>query len=376
LKQEVYYKFTNKNMFLSGNGGLSSNYRSDVEFRVHEGEEFETHGWPYRLAYPLVIFTIIWALCKKITYRLLWGEDPDTNCFLYDWEGSQGEKVKKNSASWKALDLLYSYESNFDYRSLSNWWNNLWNTIETFWMTSRNGQAVRNRFIISKRLLRKEIKRAAENRDITKILSLASGSAEAIIQVVAEMNQQLSGTKVQAHLVDIKRGALEKAKEMACKHEVRDRVTVEQTTVGNILDAVASPAPIEPRHSAPRRGKLLSPDSLRWSAADLGEYQPIISEMFGFLDYLPDEKAKQYMKQIQVIMNDEGVFLTCNILPNLEMFFLSFVVDWYMLYRSKKELAELPLRSGFKTASVHIEPEGIHGSVVARKNTRSRPRPS
>jgi len=354
-------------MFFFSYGSVGSNCRRDIDFKVHEGEEFETTRWPYFVALPLFFIATLEAAIKKGICSLLWGSTPDVNSWLVDRNETKSQYVGDHSATWRVLDFLYNHESSQDYTSLSDWFHAPWSTLDEFWVSNRNAQAVRNRFIITKRLLRKEIERAAENKDVIKILSLASGSAEALIQVVAEMNQRLD-TTVQAHLVDVKRGALEKAEELACKHGVRDKITVEQTTVGSSLDGISGSKFLERRHSAPRREKLLILDSVQWSVSDLGKYEPDICEMIGFLDYLPDQKARKYMKQIRVIMDDEGSFLTCNIFRNLEMYFLMLVVNWYMLYRSKGGLAELPLKSGFQASDVHIEPQCIHGIVVAQKS--------
>jgi hypothetical protein len=63
----------------------------------------------------------------------------------------------------------------------------------------------------------------------------------------------------------------------------------------------------------------------------------------------------------------EGFFLTCHIHPNMESYFLRYVINWDMLYRTKHQLEDLLVEGGFLSAELHTEPHLIHSVAVAQK---------
>ncbi|MFA5318880.1 MAG: hypothetical protein WC387_00765, partial [Candidatus Paceibacterota bacterium] len=60
-------------------------------------------------------------------------------------------------------------------------------------------------------------------------------------------------------------------------------------------------------------------------------------------------------------------YLTCNIAPNFEQHFLKWVINWPMIYRSPRELADVIEQACFDDFRLIYEPLMIHGIVVAHK---------
>lgn len=343
--------------------------KDNKNYILHEGKVFESNKWEYLIAVPIIALITIEAVVKKGVCSLVWNTSPETNSYIVDRKGTDSRFVRDYSASWRVLHFLYNYEKGKKYKFISNWLYDFWGTLDNFWVNNRNAQAVRNRLVVAKHLLRQEIIRLAEEREVVEILSVASGSAQSVIEVIAQLRDELDDTTVNAHLVDLKKGALDKAKELARRNDVDEHITVEQTTVGNLLSDVDSENSLSRRHSAPRRDKLMQvrKNGFRPSPSDMGLYKPDLIEMIGFLDYLTDNKARRYIGKILNILPEDGVFMTCNVFRNIEAPFLWFVVDWPMKYRTKEELAKLPINAGFGYVGVHIEPLKIHGISVSKK---------
>lgn len=305
----------------------SGQYESWI-LQVAHGDQFEQNTVPYKLILPLAWLIALWSWIKKIFYRNFTGSSPEVNSILFDRQETACSFIKKHSGSWKALDLLYNYNKERSIRNLDEW-------LDDFWVNNMNAQAVRNRLIVAKRELKTEIRRLTSKRNTStvKTLSLASGSAQAVIEVMSELQEE--DIMVETLLVDLDPTALAKAKDLADKHQVLNQLEVKKASVGRVERIAA-------------------------------EFRPDLIEMIGFLDYLSDDKAVRYMEKIRSGLPRDGVFLTGNIFHNPEKIFLLATVNWPMNYRTPEELAFLPQKAGFCRCRVVMEPLDIHGVAVAR----------
>ena len=281
---------------------------------------YEMNRLPYFFALPLMwIITLHVALKKSI------GIKTGINHFFVDGLGRAFRSIKEGAASWRAVHIVYHYQFGNN--------KTLGGNIDDFWIGMRNAQAVRNRFKLVKQIVGRAIIQFERDPEI-RIVSLACGSAEAMIEVVSEC--EMRNIRVSLLLIDQDQEALEYAKQYAMKYQVLHLVRFERRDVFRAKKIVAG-------------------------------FKPHIVEMLGLLDYLNDRRAIWLIDNIEEILADKGVFFTCNIRQNLEMWFLHWVANWRMVYRSSDQFFQLMQATKFKNFSLVYEPLGIHGIVEARK---------
>ena len=296
--------------------------------RVAESD-YELIVWPYRLLLPLMVLIAVYVHAKKTLAFLLFGTEIKTNSILVDGISINSRRVKDGSARWPALDACYNYKAGEGSNALVRW-------IDNFWMQVRNAQAVRNRLKIVKRELRRTIILASREAgaEPVRILSLAAGTAQGVIEVVAQMRRE--GYRFEVLLVDRDESALRYATKLAGENGLSDCVQVREGDVV-MFDRVT-------------RG-----------------FHPHIVEMCGLMDYLRDSLAVSLTKKIRKQMAPLGFFLTCHVHPNGESYFLRHVVDWDMLYRPIGKFQDVLTNGGFLSPSMFTEPHRIHSVAVCQK---------
>lgn len=288
---------------------------------------FETRRWPYLLALPAMWLITFWVIVKKHVRKTIGLGNPKTNSLWFDGLGQSCQKVKEGQASWRALDEIYNY------RFRKN--RGLCGLISDFWEGMLNCQAVRNRFKVAKEEIRRAILEFS-GQDEVRVISLAAGSAQAVIETVAELSAEGFIPKIKVMLVDVDKTALEYARKLADCYHVENSFLTTEASVACI--------------------KKISKN-----------FQPHIVEMIGLLDYLIDEKAIKLIGKIYQSLPSNGIFLTCNICPNVERSFLRWVVNWPMVYRRLQQLSSIVVRGGFAKLRLIREPLNIHCLAVARK---------
>ena len=291
---------------------------------------FERLVWPYRMMVPAMFLAGAYVRRKKAACHLLWGRTyvPHTNLWLFDGVSINGRRVKDGAARWQALDAVYNFRKGEGDNLITRF-------LDGFWLHIQNAEAVRNRLKIVKRELHVAVRRVATTKvdgGPVRVLSLAAGSGQGVIESVAEL--QRAGVRCEVLLVDKDDSALAHAGALARLHGV-DIIT--------------------------RRGDAV------FFNRELHGFEPDIIEMCGLMDYLRDTTAIALIKKIRRYLRADGFFLTCHIHPNAESYFLRHVVDWDMLYRTRPQLADLLVEGGFLGARLHTEPHQIHSVAVAQK---------
>ena len=275
---------------------------------------------------------------------------PKINSFFFDGIGEWLSKdrklnspmvVKLTAGTVLALEEIYHYRFR---RHAKKWGDRLAILYSDFCQWSlRNTKGVRNRFKLVREIVWHNIDKQCRlhpNEEI-RIVSLACGSAEAILEMAAEY--KVKGVMVKTMLVDINPVALEYAKKIAERLGVLDRVMLVE---GNAISF----------------SRLVR----RYN------FKPHIVEMLGLMDYLNDQVAALVCKQAQKVLETGGVFLTCNILPNIEMWFVKHVINWEMIHRSVPSLFILMKQVGFTGIVAYVEPNWIHAIIVAEVSNQSR----
>jgi len=275
------------------------------------------------LEYPIGF----WVAVKK----LFNGGKLKTNCFWVDGISPVCRKIRENATNWRALDTIYNYQPKNG---------NFTGTITEFWMEGvLNIKAVRNRLKLIKEKLNEAIEKILSKNQEVKILSIASGSAQALIEIISEFKKQ--NILIRALLLDLDPTAIEYSRNLAKEFNVLNQINFVNKSAHNIEESI-------------------------------GDFNPNIVEMVGFLEYRPKEKAVKLIQRIYNILQPEGIFITSNIRDNPEEFFLNYVIDWPMVYRSPEEFAEILTEGGFSPENFEIiyEPLKLHGIAICKKENK------
>jgi 2-polyprenyl-3-methyl-5-hydroxy-6-metoxy-1,4-benzoquinol methylase len=287
--------------------------------------EYEKNDWLDLLRLPIMWVVVLWvALKKKIIDSKL-----TINTYWFDGLSPICRKVKENATSWKALDIIYNYHPGKD-KSLSGRITDFWNGLKII-------KAVRNRLLLVKRILRERIEEFAKDEKEIRLLSIASGAAQGIIEIMKEFKQK--GIIIQAIFLDRDSTAIIHSKILATQAEVINQITFENTSTKELTNIV-------------------------------GEFKPHIVEVIGLLEYRPYEQAINLLKRIHDLLNPEGLVITSNISPNPEQFFSYWVANWPMVYRTTEQLSDIIIKAGFTPEQCKIirEPLKIHNVAVCVKN--------
>jgi len=246
--------------------------------------------------------------------------------WLFTKISHHGALIKENAGSYKSLDIIYSYKRQ-DTKG-ENFWSRFYTHLLLNFI---NAKAVRNRKLVIEKELKKIIS-SIEKKEIN-IASLGAGSGEAIIQAMQEFNG--NGKIIKSVLVDLSEDALDYSRKLAFNADVVN--------------------------------------SMEWICGDLrtfikngrkGNFQ--IVEMAGIGDYFEDKTLQKLILSIYKFLPPGGSFISCNVAPNIEKTFLDKILNWKMVYRSKKELEEIMEQTEFDF-KVFPEPLGVHYIIVAQK---------
>jgi len=286
---------------------------------------YEKKRWFYFLMVPIIWILALWVAVKK---KIL-GPNLKIHNFWFDGISFICLEVKENATTWKALDIIYNYIPGKD-KSLAG-------RITDFWNQLNNIKALRNRL----RLVKKELKEIIENLSIKeseiRLLSIASGSAQGVIEAMSEFKQK--GVLIKVIFLDRDPIALEHSKKLAQKAGVIDQITFINKGV-NVLEETVK------------------------------DFNPHIVEVVGFLEYRPEEKAIKLAEKIYQLLLPDGVLLISNISNSLERLFLYYVANWPMIYRTPKQLAEILVKGSFnpKNCKIIYEPLKIHQIAICKKS--------
>lgn len=288
-----------------------------MEIIIDENSTYEKVGNIRRLFNLCLWFPFVSRLPQKLAIRLFTKSSEHTRL------------IRKFSKSHKALELMYGYEG-FKVNG-----NGILDAVSAhFWETAViNASAVRNRLKLVKKILKEVLTEKKDGKQI-KVLSLASGSARAVIEVMAE----LKDIDIRCRFVDLSREALEFSKQLAETRQVSGKISLLRA---NVLEV----------------GKFCA------------NWNPDVIEVVGLFDYLDDAVAIKLISDLHERLEVNGVLVISNVNDNPERRFVKEVVDWDMIYRTPEELGSLLVSGGFVSRDCRIicEPLKIHSIAVARK---------
>ncbi len=254
--------------------------------------------------------------------------------FPYKWghklliQSKKAEVIKTFSTQYRALEEMY----NFTGKQLKPDWVSLFDFI---WLNQRNPRALRNRLRLFKKILMNEINQRSKSKKNISIVSLGSGSARGVVEVISEID--LSLINIQASLVDRDINAINYSRELARKYGVGDNVNQHLLNIEDSYDLVSKKA-------------------------------PDIIEMVGIVDYFDDEKIVRVFNKLYGILNSGSTIITSNINKNFEEKFISKTVKWRMVHRSPVEFFDILHETNFADDfEIIYEPLMIHGLGILRK---------
>jgi len=243
-------------------------------------------------------------------------------------------EVITQATTHKALEILYQN----DYKRYGD--SLLERLSHRIWFGTNNSKAVRNRLRLVKRELAESIFFISRVQKDISILSIASGSARAVIEALLEIEIPPE-KRITITFVDKDSSALEYSRKIVKTHN-----------------------------------KLGSNFNFAWVEGTASSFlekctvnQFSIIEMVGLLDYFDEQRVLNIFSEIKRVLIDGGFFITANVNDNSERRFLTRIVGWDMVYRSAIELGELLLKAGFSNDKIKLyyEPLNIHGVSVVRK---------
>jgi len=243
-------------------------------------------------------------------------------------------RVVENTTTHTALETLYNKgaigeASGFIEKIFLNIWFNI-----------NNAKAVRNRLRLVKREFKKALLAKSKTKDYIHILSIASGSARAIVETLGdtEVQNNIDRDLVSVTFLDKNPHAIEYSKELSREIPNYNFNWINKT-VGSFF----------------------------------GEYEFKESfdmvEIVGFLDYFDDDKTLEVFKKIIKVLKPDGLVIVANINDNRERKFITETIGWPMIYRTGEELCGLLNKAGFlfDNMDAYYEPLKIHSVVIAGK---------
>lgn len=286
---------------------------------------YENCAWPYVLSLPFMWLITLSVMLKKGIYKLLGMGTPKINSIFFDGLGVESRKVKEHATTWKAMEIVYNhpYPQKRTFRGM----------IDEFYWFGLNCQGLRNRLKLIKDELRDAISKI--DAEEVRLVSLACGSAESVLEVMAEFKAK--GKIIKAVLLDIDGEALKRAEKVAEHYGLEKQITIYQGSTYDISQIAH-------------------------------KFKPQVIEMMGFLDYQKQEDAIDLVNKIRESLEPNGFLITCNICPNIEQHFLKWVINWPMVYRTPQQFAEVADKAGFKKYRLIYEPLKVHGLLVAQKD--------
>lgn len=301
------------------------------------------------IAYTILLWLVsIWAAITNIAQiayikitkrrgdsfgRIMWDTGRDerhVSSSFVDRFSRFNHQAKYGAAGWRSLDLFY----NFHEKIAPQLNDDLEGSLTRYWIQQmENRQAVTNRIKLVTKLLTETLRQFSDEPEV-RIVSIAAGSAQAVIAAIKNCPQ----LNVKAKLVDADPSAIAEAQRLANEAGLADHF---EFVIGTSTDL-----------------EIMCKD-----------FQPHIIEMVGFMDYRPKKQGIRLVNRIKKQLIRGGYFLTCNIKPNREKLFLDWVLLWPMIYRTAEQFTDLLLDGGFAPEKVKVinEPLDIHVLGVCQK---------
>ena len=204
------------------------------------------------------------------------------------------------------------------------------------WFYVNNSKAIRNRLRLVELKLRGLINLSLKNSDYVSILSIASGSARAVLE---SLPLDKVTKKCKIRFLDKSPHAITYSKELARPYIGICDINWINDTANNFTKYYPEDESID------------------------------IIEMVGLLDYFEDDQVIKIFRTIYMKLKKGAFIIKENINDNSERPFITKVVGWDMMYRDAKKMIDLGIKSGFSPENIEAfyEPLQIHAVLVMKK---------
>ncbi|MFA5995755.1 MAG: class I SAM-dependent methyltransferase family protein [Patescibacteria group bacterium] len=252
---------------------------------------------------------------------------------VFDLASKRMATVYTHRARVLALEQIYFPDHQ---RDNETWWGRI---VGDWFINVRNSVAVRNRALLVQEAVVSEILRLrdASGRSEFVAVSIACGSAVAMIRSA----QELVGLGIVLRLVlyDLDPIALDyaRAKAIGLGFPAEHLVTI-NANAQDLERELAS------------RG--ITPD---------------VCEVVGLLDYFSDSALVRLLQRVRAVLPVGHSLVAANVRPNVEMAFVTFVLDWVMKYRTSTQFSRLVRQAGFVYFWTAVERAGVYTIIVARR---------
>lgn len=302
---------------------------SSVLRDAEKAESPESIPLVHRLLLPASIFLSYYVMAVTLAYRLRhlrwnWSSNLEQRTrFLLGPRGIVSRLVdgpspflytiRQGVTTSVSLDVLYNLPSAWKRGS------GVRDALVWFWGNEPHARGARNRMrMVYWTLLdwmREELK---EGKHEVRILSLACGSAQPVIEAVARIREEYPDAKVQVDLVDLDTVSLRRAEHLAASRGVRDCLRLREENIRS----------------------MLREETRTW---------PIV-EMVGFLDYRNDRSLIETCDKVRERLEPGGRFLTATVCPSAWASIARWLANWPLLIRRRpRRFRKLLQRAGFQS---------------------------
>ena len=245
------------------------------------------------------------------------------------------EKVVEHKTEHAALEVFYQHGKTYRSR------NPLERIARYVWFGLNNSMAVRNRLKIVRREVYNEMARTLQRKSSVLILSVAAGSARAVLEAIQTLMTEFPDNEIHAVFLDKNPAAMTYSRYLAKALGVDYAPNVQLTWVTDTV------------------GTFFTTSDVKFD----------IVEMVGLMDYFNDEKAVKAFAHIYDALNPGGLLVTANVQDNRERKFVTDFVGWNMIYRTPGDLLDLLVQAKFQSGHIYAfcEPLEIHTVACARK---------
>ncbi len=288
----------------------------DREYFKISANDFEHHGTINLLRRPFMF------VCNRLNHKI--------GHWLFNLGSNNGDTkiVSDNVTTYKALEVMYTFWDRYEKGEV--------NLSDIFWETNlSNARSIRNRLRLTKFFLKKILEKLNIEKKNINLVSLAAGSARAVIEAISECGF----SNVRVKLIDLNADALKYAEGLADSYNISSQI---ECIEGNIF-------------------------KLRKLCRNM---QIDVVEAVGILDYLSAKQAIFLFSDVLNLLSQDGYLITCNIIPNYEEPFVTKAIGWPLIYRDNQEITELLVASGFEKSNIILTPEplNIHLIALAKKS--------
>lgn len=245
-------------------------------------------------------------------------------------------QVREMVTTSGALDIIYAVPVLFKHpRTIGE-------KLTAFLLSQPDGQAVRNRLRLTYTYLFQSLEeRWDKGQQSIRVLSLASGSAQAVLEAVQHFLLKHPEADIKVRLVDLSGTSLNRANFLAQNRGLGKYVETVQDNLRTYLET-------EPR------GK--------WD----------IVEMVGFLDYRRADSIHFLVSRVHKVLRENGVFIAAQIAPSPWSFLVRWTINWpHLIRRSADDYRDILIRAwGEQGIQVIPEAHHIHTVSICRKGNK------